>query len=66
MLKILNLLYSYSGYGVEFDSCSLFFIEFPFDFRKNVTIFGVYMGLSAHINNKNKDILVLGNNQHKD
>ena len=36
-------------------------IEFPSDgFDQNVLIFGVDMSFSAHIDNKKKDILVLG------
>ena len=45
--------YKYSGYGIEFDSCS----EFLFtdgSFGKNVIIFGVYMSSSVHIDNKGK------------
>ena len=29
-------------------------------FRKNITIFGADMSLSVHIDNKNEDILILG------
>ena len=51
--------YSHSRYGIGFDSCSLF--SFPnFDWRKNVVIFGVDISSSVHIDNKNKDILILG------
>ena len=49
--------YGYSGYGIGFDS-------FPFPgsgFGQNVLIFGVEVSFSAHIDNKKKDILVLGN-----
>ena len=50
--------YSYSGHGIGFDSCSLFL--FPgFDWVKNV-IYGVDNSFSVHIDNKKKDILVLG------
>ena len=49
---------SYAGYGIEFDSRSLFW--FPgFDWGKNV-IFGVDNSFSMHIDNNKKDILVLG------
>ena len=51
--------YSYSGYGVDFDSFSLFSIPI-FDWGKNAIIFGVDISLSVHIDNKHKDILVLG------
>ena len=50
--------YSYSGYGIGCDSFSLFSIS-NFDRDNNVIIFGVDMGLSAHIDDKNKDILII-------
>ena len=51
--------YRYSGYGIGFDRRSSF--SFPGGgFGQNVLIFGVDMSFSAHINNKKKDILVLG------
>ena len=51
--------YKYSGYNMEFDSRS----EFLFTDRsmgKNVIIFGADMSSSVHINNENKNILILG------
>ena len=54
--------YSYSGYGIEFDSRSLFSIP-NFDWDKNVIIFGVDMSSSVHANNENKNILILGKGQ---
>ena len=49
----------YSGYGNGFDRRGSF--SFPCDgFGQNVLIFGVDMSFSAHIDNKKKDILVLG------
>ena len=51
--------YGYSGFGVGFDRRSSF--TFPGGgFGQNVLIFGVDMSSSAHIDNKKKDILVLG------
>ena len=51
--------YGYSGYGTGFDRRSSF--SFPGGgFGQNVLIFGVDMSSSAHIDNKKKDILVLG------
>lgn len=42
---------SYSGYGIDFDSCSLF--SFPtFDWSKNLVIFGVNNISLFHIDNK--------------
>ena len=52
--------YGYSGYGIGFDRRSSF--SFPGGgFGQNILIFGVDMSSSAHIDNKKKDILVLGN-----
>ena len=51
--------YGYSGYGIEFDRRG----SFPFPgggFGQDVLIFEVDMSFSAHIDNKKKDILVLG------
>ena len=51
--------YGYSGYGIEFDRRSSFL--FPGGgFGQNVLIFGAGMSSSTHIDNKRKDILVLG------
>ena len=51
--------YKYSGYGIGFDRRSSF--SFPSGgFGQNVLIFGADMSSSAHIDNKKKDILVLG------
>ena len=51
--------YPHSGCGVEFDSWSLFSIP-SFDWGKNIVIFGVDTSSSVHIDNKVKDILILG------
>ena len=51
--------YGYSDYGIGFDRKSSF--SFPSGgFGQNVLIFGADMSSSAHIDNKKKDILVLG------
>ena len=51
--------YKYSGYGIGFDRRSSF--SFPSGgFGQNVLIFGADMSASIHIDNKKKDILVLG------
>ena len=51
--------YGYSGYGVRFDRRGSF--SFPSGgFCQNVLIFGVNMSFSTHIDNKKKNILVLG------
>ena len=51
--------YGYSCYGIGFDRRGSF--SFPGGgFGQNVLIFGVDMSSSAHIDNKKKDILVLG------
>ena len=51
--------YKYSGYGIAFDK------KGSFSFRgggegQNVVIFGADMSSSPHIDNKGKDILILG------
>ena len=51
--------YGYSGYGIGFDRRSSF--SFPGSgFGQNILFFGIDMSSSAHINNRKKDILVLG------
>ena len=51
--------YGYSGYGIGFDKRSSF--SFPGGrFGQNVLVFGVDMSFSSRIDNKKKDILVLG------
>ena len=51
--------YGYSGFGIGFDRRSSF--SFPgVRFGQNVSIFGADMSSSAHVDNKKKDILVLG------
>ena len=51
--------YGYSGYEIGFDRKTVF--SFPGSgFGQNVKIFGVDMSSSIHIDNKKKDILILG------
>ena len=51
--------YGYSGYGIGFDRRLSF--SFPGgSFGQNMLIFGENMSFSAHIDNKKKDILLLG------
>ena len=51
--------YRYSGYGIGFDRTGSF--SFPGGgFGQNVVIFGAGMSFSPHIDNKGKDILILG------
>ena len=51
--------YEYSGYGIGLDRRSSF--SFPGDgFGQNVLIFGADLSSSLHIDNKKKDILILG------
>ena len=52
--------YEYSGYGVGFDPHGSFLLSDGIAFDKNVIIFGGDMSSSVHIDNKNKDILILG------
>ena len=51
--------YGYSGYGIGFDRKGSFSFS-GCGYGQNVLIFGVDMSFSAHIDNKKKDILVLG------
>ena len=51
--------YKYSGYGIGFDRRGTF--SFPGGgFDQNVIVFEVDMNSSIHIDNKGKDILILG------
>ena len=51
--------YGYSGYGIGFDIHGSFL--FPgIGLGRNVIIFGVDMSLSTKIDNRKKDILILG------
>ena len=51
--------YRYSGYGIRFDRKSSF--SFPNGgFGQKVIIFGLNMSSSVHVDNKKKDILILG------
>ena len=51
--------YKYSGYGIGFDRRSNFWFSSG-GFGQNIIIFGVNMSSSAHVDNKKKDILILG------
>ena len=51
--------YGYSSYGIGFDRRSSFSFRSG-GFGQNILIFGVDMSSSAHVDNKKKDILVLG------
>ena len=51
--------YGYSGYGVGFDRRSSFSFRGG-RFGQNIIIFGVDMSSFPHIDNKKKDILILG------
>ena len=50
--------YKYSGYGIGFDRSSVSFTSGGFG--QNVLMFGADMSTSIHIDNKKKNILVLG------
>ena len=51
--------YGYFDYGIGFDRKTVF--SFPsWGFGRNIIIFGVVMSSSAQIDNKKRDILVLG------
>ena len=49
----------YSGYGIGFDRTGIYLL-LDGSFAKNVLIFGVDMNSSIHVDNKGKDILILG------
>ena len=51
--------YGYSSYGIGFDRKTTFSLSGG-GFGQNIIIFGVDMSSSVHIDNKKKDILVLG------
>ena len=50
--------YKYSRYGIEFDRKGFF--SLGNEIGRNVKIFGVVMSSFPHIDNKEKDILILG------
>ena len=52
-------IYKYSGYGIGFDGRGIF-THPTGSFANNAIIFGVGMSSSVHIDNKGKDILILG------
>ena len=56
--------YKYTGYGIGFDSCGEYSL-LNRSVGKNVIIFGVDMNSSMHIDNKGKDILILGKGPKK-
>ena len=57
--------YGYSGYGIGFDRRSSF--SFPGGgFGQNIIIFGVDMSSSTKIDNRKKDILILGKGRTQD
>ena len=51
--------YSHSGYGIGFDTCGEYSVPVG-NVIKNVIIFGVDMSSSVHIDNRGKDIVILG------
>ena len=51
--------YHYSGYGIGFERKSRFSLPGG-GFGQNVIIFGTNMSSSVHVDNKKKDILILG------
>ena len=57
MTKIVDK-YKYSSYSIEFDSQSEFLFR-DRSLEKNVIIFGADTSLSVHIDNKNKDTLII-------
>ena len=52
--------YKYSAYGIGFDAGGVFILFNGREFGKNVIIFGADMSSSEHVNNREKDIVILG------
>ena len=52
--------YKYSGYRIGFDGSGTFSLSNSSGFCRNVIIFGADMSSSVHVDNKKKDILILG------
>ena len=54
--------YFYSGYGTGFNAHGFFFLSSNSSFGKNINIiiFGADMNSPVHIDNKKKDISILG------
>ena len=52
--------YKYSGYGIGFDRKGSFLSPGNTSLGRNVIIFGVDMSSSTKIDNRKKDILILG------
>ena len=51
--------YKYSGYGIGFDRRGAYLLPSG-NFGRNVIIFGVDMNSSVHVDNKGRDVLILG------
>ena len=49
----------YSGYGIGFNRTGVYLLPYG-SFGRNIVIFGVDMSSSVHVDNKGKDILILG------
>ena len=51
-------MYKYFGYGIGFDRKGKFSVDNKFG--RNVIIYGIDMSSSVHVDNKEKDVLILG------
>ena len=60
-----QLKYSYSGYGIGFDTREEYSLP-DVSVAKDFIIFGADMSSSVHINNEGKDILILGKGPTKE
>ena len=56
---MLILIKTYSEYGIGFDRTGIYLLPNG-TFGRNVVIFGVGMSSSVHVDNKVKDMLILG------
>ena len=59
------ILTKYLGYGTGLDAWKSFFLSDGSGFGKNVIKSGVDMSSSGHVDNRKKDIVILGRVQSK-
>ena len=52
--------YKCSAYGIGFDACGSLLLSDASRFHKNVIIFGTDMSSSGHVDNREKDVLIVG------
>ena len=52
--------HKYSGYAIGFDTCESVSLSDGSGFGKNLIIFGADISSSVHVDNRKRDILILG------